>query len=166
MSTNKFFTSVNLAGVYTMRQKSTRLHRVENTQELFISVTLVTPDKNDMPDSTYSVRLQSEKIVTNNGTIALAELPDNAMVAFKVTIASPENTDFSHVVLKDANSEKFIAETEFTVYTDGITVNGILPHVGYDMPEKQALAFIRNHVSKLGKTQQWKKSKGEYSVIG
>lgn len=158
--------AVNAAGIETLRKNVSRfIRKDDNGNTLYISVSLATPDKNAIPDSTYGERRKSDKIVTNQGNIVLAELPDNARIAFSVKVVSVGNqTSYTHDSLKQANGESFTHENNFTVYTNGTETNGIMPHLGYDIPEKLVSSLIATHVAKLGRTQQWQVKKGIYSA--
>lgn len=158
--------AINQAGIETLRKNMSRFVRKDdNGNTLYISINLATPDKNVIPDTTYANRRKSDKIVTDMGNIALSELPDSARIAFSVKVVSVGNqTSYSHDTLKQANSESFTAETSMTVYTNGTELRGLMPHLGFELPEKLVSSLIATHVAKLGRTQQWQVRKGEYSA--
>lgn len=164
MAHNMFKNHVNAAGLRKMRETVSRFTRESDGVTRYISVRLLIASKAESGDMTYSERQRDSRIVTNKGLIHIAGLPDNAFIGFTMTIASNETTSYTHKALVDANGESFIAETDMTLWTDGTTVNGIMQHIGYDMPDALAISLCRNHAAKLGKTQQWRVKKGVYSL--
>lgn len=115
-------------------------------------------------------KADSSWIATDNGEIELAKLPNNAMLAYTVTIITVNHSsNFKHDMLKAHNVTTFEKESVFTVYTDGKTITmNQTTHLGQEIDASQVLALL-NLGAKLGKQAKtiakWRKAKGAYERL-